>query len=63
MCVTHQSQVTGQEQHHLRIGKRTENKQTFSKLTMLNHDKRIAKIAHMVGGVKITEQVPEKLSG
>lgn len=55
-CITHLLQVAGQRQHHLRIGKCIENKQTVSELTMLNCEERIAEIARMVGGVKITEQ-------
>lgn len=56
LCITHLPQVAAQGQQHIKIGKRTVGKQTVSELTTLNRDERIAEIARMVGGVKITQQ-------
>lgn len=55
-CVTHQPQVAAYAHHHFMVEKHTQNEQTFSKVTSLNHAEKIDEIARMLGGLVITEQ-------
>lgn len=56
ICVTHQPQVAAQAHQHLSVSKQSKNDQTDSKMTLLNKEERIAEIARMLGGLKLTDQ-------
>ncbi len=55
LCVTHLPQVAAQGRHHLRIIKRGKGRSLASDVNALNEEERIAEIARMLGGVKMTE--------
>lgn len=56
ICVTHQPQVAAQAHQHLSVSKQSENDQTDSKMTLLNKEEKVAEIARMLGGLKLTDQ-------
>ena len=56
VCVTHLPQVAAQGAQHLLVEKQGDRKKVSSTLRKLDQDERIAEIARMLGGVKITEQ-------
>ena len=56
LCITHLPQVAAQGHQHLKINKKAHQDQTISELTFLDQSQRIAEIARMVGGTKITPQ-------
>ncbi|MDJ0806550.1 MAG: DNA repair protein RecN [Gammaproteobacteria bacterium] len=56
LCVTHLPQVAAQAEHHLLVSKRTNDKQTHTRITRLSKTERIDEIARMLGGVEITDQ-------
>lgn len=55
LCVTHLPQVAAQAQQHFRVEKASRAKQTLAAVLPLDREQRIAEIARMLGGVKITE--------
>jgi DNA repair protein RecN (Recombination protein N) len=56
LCVTHLPQVAAQAHQHLKVSKQTDGKTTETGISVLNEQERVAEIARMLGGVKITEQ-------
>ena len=56
LCVTHQPQVAALAHHHLCIRKHSENDVTRTVVHQLESDERIAEVARMLGGVRITNQ-------
>ena len=56
LCITHLPQVAAQAHQHLQVQKQTKNKQTHTTIIALEKQPRIAEIARMLGGVKITQQ-------
>jgi DNA repair protein RecN (Recombination protein N) len=55
LCVTHLPQVAAQAQQHLKVSKQTDGKTTETGILPLAEDQRVAEIARMLGGVKISE--------
>jgi DNA repair protein RecN (Recombination protein N) len=56
LCVTHLPQVASQGDHHYRVSKVTETRETRTTVTKLGGTERVDEIARMLGGVKITKQ-------
>ena len=56
ICITHQAQVASQGEQHLFIDKVSNEEETFSTISPLNEQLRIAEIARMLGGEVITER-------
>lgn len=56
LCVTHLPQVAAVSDHHLKIVKATDGKSTRTTVETLANEARVAEVARMLGGVKITEQ-------
>lgn len=55
-CVTHQPQVAAAAHNHFMVEKQSDNKETFTRISLLQHAEKIDEIARMLGGLKITEQ-------
>ena len=55
LCITHLPQVAAYADHHYRVEKRVESGRTVSSVSPLKHEERIAEMARMLGGIKITE--------
>lgn len=55
-CVTHQPQVAAAAHNHFMVEKQSNNKETFTHISLLQHAEKIDEIARMLGGLKITEQ-------
>lgn len=55
-CVTHQPQVAAAAHNHFRVEKQSDNKETFTRISLLQQTEKIDEIARMLGGLKITEQ-------
>ncbi|NKF23158.1 DNA repair protein RecN [Solimonas marina] len=53
MSVTHLAQVAAQGHAHLAIHKEVQKQQTYTRITALNTDARVAELARMQGGVEI----------
>ena len=56
MCVTHLPQVAAQGHTHLHVNKQTSKNQTHTDIAELSQDEKVAEIARMLGGLKITDQ-------
>jgi len=56
LCVTHLPQVAAQAHQHLKVSKQTDGRTTLTGIATLAEDDRVAEIARMLGGVKITDQ-------
>ncbi|MBA54800.1 MAG: DNA repair protein RecN [Pseudomonadales bacterium] len=56
MCVTHLPQVAAQGHTHLHVNKQTSKSQTHTDIAELSQDEKVAEIARMLGGLKITDQ-------
>lgn len=56
LCVTHLPQVASQAHQHLKVHKQTDGKTTETSISPLAEKDRIAEVARMLGGVKITDQ-------
>ena len=56
LCVTHLPQVAAQGHHHLQVSKSSDEKSVETRLDRLEADQKVAEIARMLGGVKITDQ-------
>jgi DNA repair protein RecN (Recombination protein N) len=59
LCVTHQPQVAAQGHHHYQISKSSQGKVTRTEVTAIAGEERVAEVARMSGGVKVTEQTLE----
>lgn len=55
MCITHLPQVAASADQQWQVTKTTANGKVFSRVTVLDRERRIEEIARMLGGVKITE--------
>ncbi|KTD11571.1 DNA repair protein RecN [Legionella gratiana] len=55
-CVTHQPQVAAAAHNHFMVEKQSDNKETFTRISLLQQAEKIDEIARMLGGLKITEQ-------
>jgi len=56
LCVTHLPQVAAQGHQHLQVSKTADKKTVETSLRALDEEGKVAEIARMLGGVKITEQ-------
>ena len=56
LCVTHLPQVAAQGHTHLHVNKQTSKKHTHTDIAELSQDEKVAEVARMLGGLKITEQ-------
>jgi len=56
LCVTHQPQVAAQGHHHFQISKCSTGESTRTEVNPLAGEERVAEVARMSGGVKVTEQ-------
>ena len=56
LCVTHQPQVAAQGHHHFQISKSSQGKVTRTEVVAIDGEERVAEVARMSGGVKVTEQ-------
>ncbi len=67
VCITHLPQVAAFADRHLRISKRTKSGRTVTEIDELPSDARVAEIARMLGGEKVTaaamEHAEEMLAG
>ena len=59
LCITHLPQVAAYADNHYRVEKRVTAGRTTTAITLLSNDERVAEIARMLGGVKITEKTLE----
>lgn len=55
-CVTHQPQVAAAAHNHFMVEKRSDNKETFTRISLLQSAEKVDEIARMLGGLTITEQ-------
>jgi len=56
LCVTHLPQIAARATRHLRVQKRETDNTTFTELDIVSGDERVAEIARMLGGVRITSR-------
>ncbi|SFX57827.1 DNA repair protein RecN [Marinospirillum alkaliphilum] len=67
LCVTHLPQVAAQGDQHLHIHKQTADNATLTHMALLDEQGRVAELARMLGGIKLSEQTlahaREMLSG
>jgi DNA repair protein RecN (Recombination protein N) len=59
LCITHLPQVAAFADHHFRVAKLTEAGRTRTGVELLAGDTRVAEMARMLGGAKITEKTLE----
>lgn len=67
LCVTHLSQIAVMADSHLLIEKKSSENSTFTSVTMLSGEQRVAEIARILGGEHITQttldNAAEQLNG
>lgn len=56
ICVSHQPQVAAQAHQHLSVSKQSTDGQTDSQMSLLSEEEKVAEIARMLGGLKLTDQ-------
>ncbi|MGH7832178.1 MAG: DNA repair protein RecN, partial [Candidatus Binatia bacterium] len=56
ICVTHLPQIAALASSHYVVRKEVSNARTFVSVTKLNDRERVAELARMLGGIKITEK-------
>ena len=56
ICVTHQPQVAAKAHNHLSVSKHSNDGQTDSSIQTLDTSDKVAEIARMLGGIKLTDQ-------
>jgi DNA repair protein RecN (Recombination protein N) len=56
LCVTHLPQVASQADHHVRVTKLTDGRNTRTTLNELKGAERVEELARMLGGVEITQK-------
>ena len=56
ISVTHQPQVAAHAHHHYRASKVIEDNNAESLMSPLDHQQRVAELARMLGGAKVTDQ-------
>lgn len=59
LCITHLPQVAAFADHHFRVEKRVTDGRTVTVVTLLDAETRVAEMARMLGGVKVTEKTLE----
>jgi len=56
LCITHLPQVAAFADHHLSVEKLVEGGRTRISICTLSHEERVAEMARMLGGMKITDK-------
>lgn len=56
LCVTHLPQVAALGDQHLHIQKQTEGDSTLTQMNLLDEKGRVAELARMLGGIKLSER-------
>jgi DNA repair protein RecN (Recombination protein N) len=56
LCVTHLPQVAAQADHHYQVSKSVGEASNETEIAPLSENDRVAELARMLGGVKVTEQ-------
>lgn len=56
LCITHLAQVAAQGHQHIQVTREGDEKQVSTQLRFLDDDQRVAEIARMAGGLKITDK-------
>ncbi len=56
ICVTHLPQIAAFADHHYKVSKTAHENATTVEISSLNLDEQISEIAHLLGGMNITEQ-------
>ena len=56
ICVTHLAQVASKAHQHLLVSKKSTASNAESTLELLEGEDKVAEIARMLGGAKVTEQ-------
>lgn len=59
LCITHLAQVAALGDHHLQVSKTAKTTRTFTEVRALSERERVAEIARMIGGIKISQQTLE----
>jgi len=59
LCITHLPQVAAFADHHYRVEKRVEGGRTVTAVALLGAEERVAEMARMLGGERITEKTRE----
>lgn len=59
LCITHLPQVAAYADHHYRVEKRVVDGRTATAVSLLGEGERVAEMARMLGGVKITDTTLE----
>jgi DNA repair protein RecN (Recombination protein N) len=59
LCITHLPQVAAFADHHFRVEKQVVDGRTVTSVTPLDREERVAEMARMLGGVRITEKTLE----
>jgi DNA repair protein RecN (Recombination protein N) len=59
LCITHLPQVAAFADHHFRVEKQVSGGRTVTSVTPLDGEERVAEMARMLGGVRITEKTLE----
>ena len=59
LCITHLPQVAAFAGHHFRVEKGDEGGRTVTRVAELTGEERVAEMARLLGGVKITEKTME----
>lgn len=55
LCVTHLPQVAAAADHQWQVTKHTVDGQVLSRVTLLDHERRVEEIARMLAGARVTE--------
>lgn len=56
LSITHLAQVASHGHQHWKIEKQTRDNNTFTQVSALSQNERVAELARMMGGLKVTEQ-------
>ena len=59
LCITHLPQVAAYADNHFRVEKSVVEGRTVTSVSFLPEEERVAEMARMLGGVKITEKTME----
>jgi DNA repair protein RecN (Recombination protein N) len=59
LCITHLPQVAAFADRHFRVEKRVDGERTFTSLVQLDEEERVAEMARMLGGARLTDRTME----
>lgn len=59
ICITHLPQIAAMADNHLKIEKKSDNKETSTDIFTLDSEKSVEELARMLGGAEITDAVME----